>query len=276
MCFFLAAVGLSALSDTAEKNAERIGKLSVYGLIALAIGMLWLVKGYKLILAGINAPNAVDVTQGESVESRKGTTWLHISLGTGTIVLTLWLGLLAFSAFSDSVFPFQLKTAPSSSNPVSAAALLVLLAWWPYACWKKILERKPNTISSNVRAHKRVTMALGIWFTVILSVAVTFGIQNGNDRMTTAQVEDGKKDFQDVANKIGAIKSRDLKTTQDYIDAYAEMEPLLAEFTGNIAKSSSQPQKLRNTIYATAAFSFLAVFSVFWNCLYVFAFNSNR
>jgi len=34
----------------------------------------------------------------------------------------------------------------------------------------------------------------------------------------------------DSANKIGAIKRRDFQTTKDYIDAYEELEPLLAEF----------------------------------------------
>jgi len=77
-------------------------------------------------------------------------------------------------------------------------------------------------------------MALGALFTVIMCVAITFGIQNGNDRVSTAKIEEGRKDFQDVAVKIGGIKSRELRTTKDYIDAYAEMEPLLAEFDGQL------------------------------------------
>lgn len=110
----------------------------------------------------------------------------------------------------------------------------MLLAWWPYACWKKILERKPNTSLANVKSHQRVAVVLGILFTVVLSVAITFGIQNGNDRIATAQIEEGAKDFQDVAAKIGAIKSRDLRSTKDYIEAYGEIDPLLVEFDSKL------------------------------------------
>jgi hypothetical protein len=115
----------------------------------------------------------------------------------------------------------------------------MLLAWWPYACWKSILERKPNTTLANVKNHKRVTMVLGALFTVTLCVAITFGIQNGNDRMATAQIEEGKKNFQDVAVKIGNIKSRDLRTTKDYINAYVEMEPLLTQFDDKLQHFTS-------------------------------------
>jgi hypothetical protein len=232
--FFLAAMGAVMLSGTAQQNAERIGELAVYGLIALPMGMLWLIKGWRLILAGISAEKAADGTQLENTSNRKGTKWLHVSLFVGTTVLTLWLGLLAFSAFSDSVFAFQVKATSKPSNPLSPVILVMLLAWWPYTCWKRILEREPNTTTANVKSHKRVTMILGALFTAIVCVAITFGIQNGNDRMSTAQVEQGTKDFQAVAAKIGSIKSRDLRTTKDYIDAYKEIEPLLAEFDGRL------------------------------------------
>jgi hypothetical protein len=234
--FFLAAVGASMLSGTAQQNAERIGELAAIGLIALSIGMLWLMKGWNLIVAGISAEKAAETSQVENTANHKGTKWLHVSLFAGTIVLTLWLGLLAFSAFSDSVFPFQVKSASNQSNPISPIIFLMLLAWWPYACWKGILKREPNTTPATVKNHKRVTTLLGVLFTVVLCVSITFGIQNGNDRIATAQIEAGTKDFQDVATKIGAIKSRQLGTTMDYIDAYEEIDPLLVQFDDKLQR----------------------------------------
>jgi hypothetical protein len=221
--FFLSAVGVSVLCHVSSEESERIGELTAYGLMAFPIGMLWLAKGWRLILAGITAQQVVEPTPPESAPvKQKGTRWRHIVLFSGVLVLTLWLGLLTFSAFSDSVYPFK---TTSSSKPATFGPILflLLLAWWPYACWESILRHEPNTTGVNVRKHKRVTMALGVLFTIILCVAITFGIQNGNDRMTTAKIEAGQKDFQDIAVKIGGIKSRELRTTKDYIDGYEEM-----------------------------------------------------
>ena len=93
-------------------------------------------------------------------------------------------------------------------------------------------------VTANVKRHKRVTTALGALFTVILSLAMTFGIQSGYDRIAYARLENKMKDFKDVVKdvvaKIGAVKSRDLQTTKDYIDAYAEMEPLQVEYDGRL------------------------------------------
>jgi hypothetical protein len=79
-----------------------------------------------------------------------------------------------------------------------------------------------------------VTGIIGGLFMTALCIAITFGVQNGNDRQSTAQIEAATKGFQDVATKIGAIKSRDLRTTKDYIDAYEAIDPLLGEFDGKL------------------------------------------
>ena len=53
-------------------------------------------------------------------------------------------------------------------------------------------------------------------------------------RMASAKVEQSTKAFQDVAAKIGTIKSRELRTTKDYIDAYEEIDPLLVDFDARL------------------------------------------
>lgn len=236
VAFFLATVAVSSLSGVPPDSAERMGRLVWWGLVALTIGMLWLTKGWILIVAGITAEKSDDLTAAPESANSKGTSLLYLSLLTGTLLLSLALGSLAFSAFSDAVFPFPTvtRTTLNSSSPVSPIVFLMLLAWWPYASWKAILKRKPNTKLDNVRTHQRVTFALGAVFTIILSVAITFGVQNGHDRSMTSQVEAGMKSFQTVAAKIGAIKRRDLQTTGDYIQAYAEIDPLLTEFNTNL------------------------------------------
>jgi hypothetical protein len=142
---------------------------------------------------------------------------------------------LAFSAFSDAVYPHQ-NTATASTSKLSPVWFLMLLGWWPYACWGNIIRREPNSEARNLRRHKRVSMAMGALFVAMLCIAITFGIQNGGDRRTTIEIEQGTKDFQSVAVKIGGIKGRELKTTKDYIDAYAEIEPLLSDFDDRLRR----------------------------------------
>ena len=110
----------------------------------------------------------------------------------------------------------------------------MLLALWPYACWKDILAREPNTVGGNLRRHKWTTMLLGSFFAVVLCVATAFGIQNGSDRMATAEIERNQKDFQEVAAKLWTLKNRDLRTTMAYIDTYDQIEPLVDEFDAKL------------------------------------------
>ena len=125
-------------------DAERMGQLTVYALVALLIGMWWLVKGWRLTLAGINVDPSGLTTEPENGRAR-ASIWLYLFLFLGAMVLTLSLGTLAFSAFSDSTFAFEVKPRTVPPNPLSPVIGLMLLAWWPYGCWKSILQREPNT-----------------------------------------------------------------------------------------------------------------------------------
>jgi len=89
---------------------------------------------------------------------------------------------------------------------------------------------------NRLKLHKGVTVLVGAVFTIPLCLAMTFGIENGHDRMSTTEIEQGAKDFQAVAEKIGSIKSREFTTTQDYIEGYAEIDPLLTEFDGRLKR----------------------------------------
>lgn len=239
LVFFLAAVGAALISGTPEQNAEHIGELAAKGLIALPVGMLWLTKGWRLILAGISAqvtPGAAEIQQKDQLQ---GTFWQHLLLVLGVLILSVWLGSLAFLAFSDAVYPLEAKEIPRSANALWPAAFMMVLGWWPYECWQTILEREPNLTDDNLRSHKRTTIVLGGLLAVILCVAATFGIQNGTDRRTTARVTEAGKDLGEIAAKIGAIKGRDLHTAQDYIRAYTEMGPLVNTFDSKLKSLTS-------------------------------------
>jgi hypothetical protein len=231
--FFLAVMGASILGGLKDQETERMGRLVVSGLIALAAGIFWLSKGRELVAAGISPKLLTETEQAETVHSQRSTKWVYLSLFIGVLIVALLLGVGLFSAFRDSAFPPATK-APTDQTNFRDIIFLLLLAWWPYSSWKTILRREPNTKVSNVMRHKRVAIALGSLFAIVVCLAITFGIQDGNDRMTVAQMEEGMKDFQAVAAKIASIKSRDLRTARDYIDAYGEMEPLLADFDNRL------------------------------------------
>ena len=234
--FIGTAVGLgdALLSSGSSDDANLFAQSMAYGAIAFLLGIFWLIKGWRLVLLGITAYPVDANAQLEDTSKQKGTVWLHILLFVGVALLTFCLGTLAFSAFSSSVLAFETKTSDTAQNPLSPVLGLMLFAWWPYACWQSILEREPNTTTKYASRHKLITAILGAFLTIVLSIAITFGIQNGNDRMSVATVENATKGFLDVANKIGSIKKRELKTTQDYIDSYEETEPLITAFDSKV------------------------------------------
>ena len=71
-------------------------------------------------------------------------------------------------------------------------------------------------------------------FTVVLCLAVTFGIQNGRDRIVTGQINKSAVELREIATKITRLKQRDLTTTRDYIQAYSEIELLQPDYEAKI------------------------------------------
>jgi hypothetical protein len=87
--FFFSSVGTSMLSDTASRNAERVGELCVYGLIALWIGVVWLVEGWRLVVAGVSLQQPVSDSHAEPIRDQRGTKWLYVSLFAGRVPRSL-------------------------------------------------------------------------------------------------------------------------------------------------------------------------------------------
>lgn len=63
-----------------------------------------------------------------------------------------------------------------------------------------------------------------------LSVAITLGIQTHNDRVLDAQVAQSESELRALGAQIAAIKDHQFATMNEYIAAYARVEPLLKDY----------------------------------------------
>ena len=245
VAFVLAAFGMMSTDlITSNKYAERFGQLVAPSSVALLVGIFWLSKGCKLIEKGITVQPATEIAP-----ENKRAWGQYISLFIGVGMLTLWLSLLAWMATGSWEYsPEKLVVyRKENSNALTQAGFIVLLAWWPYAAWKGILNREPNSEPRYLKRHQRVAMLAGMIFVVTLGLAITFGVQNGTDRLLTDKTSATVNGLKAVAEKIGAIKQRDLKTTDDYIQAYSEVETLLPEYESQIQKFREVFQELEES-----------------------------
>jgi hypothetical protein len=171
-----------------NKYAGRFGQLTVTAALGLLVGIIWLSKGWELLQKGLSAQPSLDGV----VTRQVARVWpQYVSLFLGLTILTLCLSTLSWVgssnwAYAPSEFVAQRK---GDSNLLAQAGLVVLLAWWPYAAWKSILNREPNSDLRFLKRHKRVTALLGMIFVVVFGLVTTYGIQNGNDRVLTEKIE---------------------------------------------------------------------------------------
>jgi len=235
VAFAIAAFGMFSTDlITSNKYGERSGQLIVTAFVALLVGIFWLSKGWKLIEKGITVQPAIET----ALQPKKRAWGQYISLFTGIGILTLWLSLLAWLATGSWEYAPEkvVVQGKNDSNLLVQAGFIVLLASWPYAAWKSILSREPNSEPRYLKRHQRVAMLAGMIFVIVLGLAITFGVQNGDDRLLTDKIYARAAELKTVAEKIGTIKQRDLKTTDDYIEAYSEIEALLPEYDSQLRK----------------------------------------
>jgi hypothetical protein len=73
--------------------------------------------------------------------------------------------------------------------------------------------------------------AAGAIVLVLITVfAVTFAVQEHNDRVLSDELAGTASDLQDTGAKITSIRDSDMKDMNDYIRAYSEMAPLLDDY----------------------------------------------
>ena len=206
------------------------------GAVALVVWILWLSKGWKLIQQGMTVPAPGQATPLTAADATMTSGGQYISLSVGATTLTAALSILAWNASSDWAY------APGKPTDTKfwwgPAVFIMLIAWWPYRSWKNILGREPNSDPKYLRRHRRTAVITGMLFTVMMAAAVTYGIQNGHDRVMAERIEAANQHVAAAGKKVGAIKQRDLQTTDDYIKAYAEIGTLLPDFASALSELS--------------------------------------
>lgn len=87
-------------------------------------------------------------------------------------------------------------------------------------------------------------IAAGIVLTAAVAVATALAIQDRKDEAITAEITRAESDLRELGAQIAAIKDADLTSMNDFISAYAQVEPLEKEYD----------QKLQNFtgLYRTA------------------------
>lgn len=76
------------------------------------------------------------------------------------------------------------------------------------------------------------------WFTIsalivagaILATVVAFEILDHNERVLTDQIKQSEMELQETGGRIANIKDHEFKTMAEYINAYAQIEPLLNDY----------------------------------------------
>jgi hypothetical protein len=100
----------------------------------------------------------------------------------------------------------------------------------------------PEATSEPRGAAKRfriwVIAGASILLTAAVSIAITLGIQEQNDRVLGAQVVKSESELRTLGAQIAAIKDHQFGSMSEYIAAYARVEPLLKDFDQKLQQYS--------------------------------------
>lgn len=79
-------------------------------------------------------------------------------------------------------------------------------------------------------------IAAGIVMTAAVAVATALAIQDRRDEAITAEITRAESDLRELGVQIAAIKDADLTSMNDFISAYAQVEPLEKEYDQKLQK----------------------------------------
>ena len=90
----------------------------------------------------------------------------------------------------------------------------------------------------NERQHKFTWIfATGAVVLVLVTIfAVTFAVQEHNDRVLSEELTETASELQDTGARITSIRDTDLKSMDDYIRAFSEIGPLLDNYDRHLQK----------------------------------------
>ena len=79
--------------------------------------------------------------------------------------------------------------------------------------------------------------AAGAIVLVLITIfAVTFAVQEHNDRVLSDEINGTASELQDTGTRITSLRNADLKDMNDYIRAYSEMAPLLNDYDRHLQR----------------------------------------
>jgi hypothetical protein len=93
-------------------------------------------------------------------------------------------------------------------------------------------EHQP--IVAKKRAVKWYAVVAGTAMVVGAAMAITLTIEDRKDRNVAAQLDSTEVDLRNIGAQIAGIKDADLRTTNDFIAAYAQVEPLEKEYEAKL------------------------------------------
>jgi hypothetical protein len=183
-------------------------------------------------------------TKGEKAEGcqPKSARWLYLWLYAMLTAFAFSLSVSVFLFVSNSVFP--LGSEPPLPNMAVIVGMLIGMA----AEWKAILKREPETSGLFRKKHRRVVLFVGIALVALFSAVGIWGYKNGHDRTKTHLIEAFIGDMASAgraATKVNEIRGRDLRTTQDYVNAYEELDVPLKDWRANVEKASAELDEVR-------------------------------
>ena len=89
---------------------------------------------------------------------------------------------------------------------------------------------------TNWRPPKYVIVAAAILCLAVIGVAAALAIEGRRDEAIAAEITRAESDLRELGAQIAAIKDGDLTSMNDYIAAYAQVEPLEKEYDQKLQK----------------------------------------
>lgn len=84
--------------------------------------------------------------------------------------------------------------------------------------------------NSRQRTFKGIYVAIAVVLVLITAFAVTFAIQEHNDRVLSEEITETASELQETGGRIASIRDADMKDMNDYVHAFSEMAPLLDSY----------------------------------------------
>ena len=77
---------------------------------------------------------------------------------------------------------------------------------------------------------------VAIVLVLVTIFAVTFAIQEHNDRVLNDEITGAASELQDTGARLMSIRDADMKDMNDYIRSYSQMEPLVNDYENKLQK----------------------------------------